>query len=170
MEIEGWTFILWAMLLLTLPLNWLLAAILGAVWHELCHALAVLLCGGRILSMTVEPGGIRMDTGPLSRGKSVLCSLAGPLGSLLLLPLAPWFPRLALCGLGQGTFNLLPIYPLDGGRALESLFPPWRKTRMALLLLLLWGSIFLGLGPVPVLAVALAGGNNPCKSRRFRVQ
>lgn len=170
MAIEGWTFILWALLLLTLPLNWLLAAMLAAVWHEVCHGLGVLLSGGRILSLTVGPGGIRMDTTSLPRGKSVLCSLAGPLGSLLLLPLAPWFPRLALCGLGQGAFNLLPIYPLDGGRALESLFPPWRKTRMALLLLLAWGSIFLGLGPVPVLAVALAGGNNPCKRCRFRVQ
>ena len=73
-----------AFLLLTLPLNWLLSALAAAAFHELCHGAAILLLGGRIWGVRISAGGAVMETEPLSSGKELVCALAGPAGSLLL--------------------------------------------------------------------------------------
>ena len=117
-EVSPSACVLAALLLLTLPLRWLLAALFAAGIHELCHVLAVRLCGGRIFRIRVGPSGAVMETEGLSFPREMLCALAGPVGSFLLLSLGKWFPEAALCGAAQGLYNLLPVYPLDGGRAL----------------------------------------------------
>ena len=110
-------------LILFLPIQWCFSVILAGIIHELFHMAAVLLCGGNILSISLSFTGAKIDTGPLTPQKQALCALAGPLGSFLILPLAYIFPELTLCGLIQGAYNLLPIYPMDGGRALRAVFP-----------------------------------------------
>ena len=109
-----------ALMLLILPLQWILAAGAAALWHELCHIIAVRLCGGTFHRVNIGDGGIVMECKPMSLEKEVLCFLAGPLGSLLLLTLATCFPKIALCGFVHGLYNLIPVYPLDGGRALQA--------------------------------------------------
>ena len=53
--------------------------------------------------------------------KEALCALAGPLGSILLLLFFHWIPGISICALVQGLYNLIPVYPLDGGRLVRSL-------------------------------------------------
>lgn len=177
LRVEGAACVLGALLLLTLPLNWLLAAMLAAMIHEACHALAVRCCGGTVWALEIGVGGARMDTSPLERGQEALCALAGPAGSLALLALGCRFPRLAICGLCQGAFNLLPLFPLDGGRVLRCLTPKWcgaveRGFAIAMAVVAAVGALWWGTGGFPVVVAVLLGmkRKKPCKSRRFRVQ
>lgn len=112
-------FFLAAVLLLMLPLRWVLACFLAAAIHECGHFLAVLICGGRIVGGSLSFRHARMDAAGLSAKAELLCLLAGPAASLMLVPLMHVFPRLALCGLVQGCYNLLPIGNLDGKKALR---------------------------------------------------
>lgn len=57
-----------------------------------------------------------MDLSPMTAPREAVCALAGPLGSFVLVSLGKYWPELALMALGQGIFNLIPVYPLDGGR------------------------------------------------------
>lgn len=119
--LEGSLCLLLALMLLLLPLKWVLAVILAATVHELCHIAAIIALGGRIYSLHLGFGGIRMETDPLPPGREAAAALAGPLGSAALLLLARWLPRTAVCGGVHCVYNLLPLFPLDGGRALHSI-------------------------------------------------
>ena len=119
MHIEGFACILWALMLLTLPLAWLASAFLAAVFHELCHIIAIMLTGGKIQGIHMGMGGIVIETGILSNGQELICALAGPAGSLFLLFFVRWIPRIGVCALVQALFNLMPVYPMDGGRVLR---------------------------------------------------
>lgn len=109
-----------AFLLLTLPLRWLFAAVLAAAFHEICHIGTVFLLGGRIDGFSARWDGVKLEA-QLTPGKQLLCTLAGPLGSLMLLAFGKTMPVVAICAGVQGLYNLLPIWPLDGGRALKLL-------------------------------------------------
>ena len=107
-----------ALLLYMLPLNCALA-ILAASWiHESFHIMAIKTFGGKIRQINFTALGIVIYADPLPIARSVVSSLAGPAGSLLLIFFAEYFPLLSVCGCIQGIFNLIPIYPLDGGRVL----------------------------------------------------
>ena len=108
-----------AFLLLTIPFRWLVSAILAAAFHEFCHILAIHFLGGRVLSITVGAGGAIIEHSPVSPPKALLCAFAGPLGSLILVVFCHRIPRIALCAGFQALFNLLPLFPMDGGRILR---------------------------------------------------
>ena len=115
-QISPWFFLFLAMMLMFLPLNWVIAALLAALIHETFHIFAVLFLGGIITGVHVGVGGAVLMTEPLSGIRESICAFAGPFGSFLLVLLSRYFPRLAICGLIHGLYNLLPIFPLDGGR------------------------------------------------------
>ena len=115
-KIKPEAYFLLAILILTLPIPWIAAAMFAAYIHELCHIAAILLCKSSVYSITVSGTGAKIHTAPLSCYQECLCALTGPCGSLLLTGFAYWIPRIAFCGLVQGLFNLIPVYPLDGGR------------------------------------------------------
>lgn len=157
-----------AWLLLVIPLPWLGACVTAATFHELCHLLVANMVGGQVFELTLGRSGAKIfSCFPNGRGE-LLTALAGPVGSLLLVFFLPYLPRVALCAGVQGLYNLLPLYPLDGGRALRCLleqtmpvqaekFCQWAAgvTLLGLLSLSVWASVWLRLGAWPVV---LAGG------------
>lgn len=118
-RIETSACLLWAFMVLVLPLRWLFSAAMAVLVHELCHWLALKALRVEILGVVVRGGGIQMETEPMTSGKELICALAGPAGGLVLLLFIRWIPRIAVIALVQSAFNLLPMYPLDGGRALR---------------------------------------------------
>lgn len=177
--VSGWGCVALALTLLVLPLPWVAAAVLAAAVHELCHYLAIAALGGQVGRIAVGSGGAAMELGCLSLVRELLAAAAGPVGSLSLMLMGRFFPRLALCGLVQGLFNLLPIYPLDGGRilrrALELALPDraaaaitcWTGFAFALC-----GTFFcLRLGFLPGAVVFLAAwirGNRACTEEKIQ--
>lgn len=109
-------------IVLLYPLKWIACWYAAAIVHELCHAAVILLFRKRIFRVEMGVRGIRMHTEPLANREELMCSLAGPAGSFLLFLFARAYPLVAFCGLIQFLFNMLPLYPLDGGRVIRCLF------------------------------------------------
>lgn len=116
----GFCFFL-ALLLRALPLSWFASLLSAGIFHELCHLAAVYLLGGRCAGIRLGLGGAVIQTSALSPGSSILCALAGPAGGLLLIPLYPRMPELALCAAVQSIYNLLPLPASDGSTVLKIL-------------------------------------------------
>lgn len=188
-ECNSSIYIFAALLCLVMPLPWIIAALTAAAIHEVSHILAVFISGGTIHSMTVGLRVAVIRASSMTVSRQLFCILAGPAASLLLVLTGQYTPRLAFCGLVQGCFNLLPIYPLDGGRALrcisESIFSvktatficKWTENAVmiAVICLGLWAAVVLKLGasPVVVSVVLLSGirnGKFSCKEENLGVQ
>ena len=181
-------FFLAALLILILPLDWLLAAAAASAFHELCHVLMLYLLKGRILRIQVQAGGCIIESGRIGEPQQFASILAGPLGSLCLLLFCRAFPKVAICGLLQGLYNLLPVMPLDGGRLLRLLlyrFCPkraeWIMTWMAvgscilLDILAIWLIRFSSDGSWPAFLAVIWNlkflpRKIPCKPSQIKVQ
>lgn len=113
--------------------------------HELSHSLVARAEGGGVHKITLFLfGGVaQMDEEPRTPAKEFLMAAAGPGMSLVLaalffigftvatlrgLPWWLWAPLryLSAINLALGVFNLLPGFPLDGGRVLRSIL--WAAT------------------------------------------
>lgn len=177
-NIKPITYIYVVLMVFLLPLKWLFAWLFATVFHEVCHWFAVKLCGGEIYSLTVGLDGAKMECGPMSNRKNLVSVLCGPFGGLLLVLLGKWMPRVALCSWFLSIYNLLPLLPLDGGRALEILFgQKARVFQRVFLCFLTFGALYalviLRFGFLPLVIVAalwLKNRNSPCKPGVCKVQ
>jgi Zn-dependent protease len=122
-----------------------LFAVFGCVFlHEVGHALAARAYGVGTRDITLYPvGGVAsLDRMPEKPGQEVAIALAGPAVNLVIAGallvgfvgatyLSPWVPdpdnaldvfgaRLMVANLVLAAFNLLPVFPMDGGRVLRA--------------------------------------------------
>ena len=93
----------------------------------------------------------------------MFCAVTGPACGLCLVLLYRWFPELALFALFHSVYNLLPMYPADGGRIFAGLckwiLPPGVEEKAAravgagtaflLVCAGLYGTLFAKLGLFP---------------------
>lgn len=136
--------------------------------HELAHSLYARRVGLRVRGIVLLLiGGISEIVDPPERpGQEALMAFVGPLTSLvlgvlfgvaglLLRPTAPGDLVFALLLLGQlnlvlGIFNLLPAFPMDGGRILRAGLTAWlgqsRATRAAVAVGRVFAVLFVLLG------------------------
>lgn len=117
--IEPSAYILWAFLLLALPLDWFVAYLLAVLIHELLHVAAILFMKKKPESIRIGFQGAELDVMDLSDRQELLCALAGPCAGFLLLVVRRWYPELSVVAMAQSLYNLIPIYPLDGGRVIR---------------------------------------------------
>lgn len=183
MAASGMILIILALGVLVLPLQWLFAVVMAAAFHELCHWIAVRLCGGEVRDFKIELNGAQMTVEGLTPMTELICALSGPIGGICLLMLARWIPRTAICAAFQSLYNLLPVYPLDGGRVLrcvgtilgagEWLYPATERICLIVIALLgLYGTFYLKVGVFPLFVAAwmILRAKRPCKAERFSVQ
>lgn len=96
----------------------------AAALHELGHLAALYIAGGRArrLRLTVFGASLETDAAHLSYPAELAVTLAGPAMNLLccagLSAAGAW--TAAGAHLALGAFNLLPVRPLDGGRAIDT--------------------------------------------------
>jgi Zn-dependent protease len=151
-----------------------LALFLIVMLHEFGHALACRQVGGVANQIVLWPlGGVAYVNPPQRPGATLWSIAAGPLVNVVLVPvlmivgrvirslgLAQTMPNafmllraVALINLGLLIFNMLPIYPLDGGQILRSLL--WFAMGRARSLMAATIIGFLGVAALVVLALRI---------------
>jgi Zn-dependent protease/predicted transcriptional regulator len=115
------------------------------VFHELCHSLVARRFGLPMKGITlfIFGGVAEMSDEPSSAKAEFLMAIAGPLSSIFLglmfyvvtalgdevlsTPVTGVIDYLAAINLFLAAFNLLPAFPLDGGRVLRAALWQWKK-------------------------------------------
>ena len=133
--------------------RWVVAVSIAAIFflsilfHELSHSLVARHYGIPVSSITLFVfGGVsNLEKEPEDANEEFLIAIVGPLTSLLiagLFGLAYYFGRgsiagldavaayLAMINLSIAVFNLIPGFPLDGGRVLRSVFWSQRHNQL----------------------------------------
>ena len=135
------------------------------VAHEFGHVLVARHYGGRTRDILLLPiGGVsRMERMPERPAQELAVAVAGPavsvaLGAVLIVlvgfptaksiespALGALLPRLAATNLFLAFFNLLPAFPMDGGRALRAILAMRMSRLSATRIAALFGHIIAGL-------------------------
>ena len=97
------------------------AFLAAAAAHEAGHVMAIYLVGGRVTGIRLGMCDARIETRGLGYRQEIFCALAGPgMSVLVCLALRKAYATCAAISLLLGLFNAMPVYPLDGGRALRA--------------------------------------------------
>ena len=97
-----------------------------ALWHELWHVLILKIVGGGVQNFALRGFTMKLAITNIGYSKETAVALAGPLASLTGFFVFSAIEGkqaafLALSNLALFAVNIMPIYPLDGGRALYCL-------------------------------------------------
>lgn len=177
-------FISTAIAALLIPLDWLLAWLTAAAVHELGHCICIHCCHGTIQEVRLSWNGAIIKTDVPPRYEAV-CAFFGPAMGALLILFYRWLPRVAISSFAQTLVNMLPLYPMDGGRVLRGISRRFFSKQLTDRIMWL-SAVFTALGVsyvlcrfrmwnlVPLLGVILLlKGRNikiPCKPLKLRVQ
>ena len=111
------------------PAGTFLPFVCAAALHEAGHLAMLLWLRQPVHSLCLGLQGAVLRTGPLRYRDELLAAAAGPAMNLaLLLAFSRTLPRFALVNFCLLAYNLLPFYPLDGGRLLRAVL---RNTGLA---------------------------------------
>ena len=152
--------LLLGLLLFALRPEELAAVVTAALIHELGHVLALCVLGVPIFGVTITLGGPVLRCGGTDRRFSeLLAAVSGPAAGLLLWSAARGvWPLCAEVSLLLSLVNLLPVRPLDGGRALAAMM--CGRSAERLLAILEW-AIPVGITLAGLLAVSRGYGAGP---------
>lgn len=93
--------------------------------HEMSHAISGILLGLKLKRIEIMPFGFKISFWQnRNKMKKILVILAGPLVNVIIMIFAiifKWHTDIAYANLLIAVFNLIPIYPLDGGRLLKTI-------------------------------------------------
>ena len=148
--LHGTFLVLLALTALTGSVLTLLMLFTIVVLHELGHALAARHYGIPTQAITLYPiGGVaRMQAGRFTPNQEIVVAAAGPAVNFALAGATVFFtptPLLQLFltyNLGLGLFNLLPAFPMDGGRILRAVLSRRHGHIQATLTAANWGQKF----------------------------
>ena len=93
--------------------------------HELGHLLAGILMGLKAKGIDIMPFGVSINFEDYSNkyiAKKIIIAMAGPLVNIIIVILGVynnWEEEIIYSNILIGLFNLIPLYPLDGGRILK---------------------------------------------------
>lgn len=145
----SWLWLPYLLMLPYVPLTkvvWYIFLILSI--HEMAHVLCAFLFKYKIESIIIYPFGLAAQISDIGLGsvyKEVIILAAGPLTHLMIPSMLldfqhygfisqPFCAYLCMMNASLLLFNLLPVYPLDGGRILQTFFHcflPFRKANIA---------------------------------------
>ena len=120
-EVRPGAVVLLSGLYFLLPLRWCARLALTVTVHELGHVAALILCGAQVCGLRMEGCGLVLRcTPPEGALRTVTAALAGPAAGAGLFCILRGLGYIACAELSLlfSCVNLLPVLPLDGGRAL----------------------------------------------------
>ena len=93
--------------------------------HELGHLVTGVILGLQVKSVNIMPFGVSINFEDYSNKyiiKKIIIAVAGPIINLAIVILAiynEWGEDIIYANMLIGMFNLIPLYPLDGGRIMK---------------------------------------------------
>ena len=152
------------------------------IFHELSHSLIARNFGLPIKGITlfIFGGVAHMEEEPSSAKAEFMMAIAGPVSSIILgialyalrtagrignwpVPVTGVIDYLAIINWILAGFNLLPAFPLDGGRVLRSILWKWKQnigwaTRISSRIGSLFGFLLIAMGVIQFFSGNLIGG------------
>ena len=146
-----------------------LPTLIAVCIHEFSHIIAIKLCGGTVKKIDIRAFGIKIDVPELqyiSYRREIIIAAAGPAAGIITAVCASAAARFfdieflrffSGINLVISAINLIPVYPLDGGRIVLSLMLSVLSLRAAYFVS--YAMTLLSVGILSGMCIALASCN-----------